>query len=406
MIGQVQEKAVQQETWVSNLAGSSKGHAIISGFRMKLIHLKLKFTLLKIAMACYHNPWNWIRSLRYLVVLRRRFLGNNIVKKMVYSGDKYYMGLYTPGWNSVVYKTFIATQLNDFKAVDRGVVNRFNTVFIAITKKCALQCEHCYEWEQLNKKDILSNTVLHDIVKKIQDRGVSQIQFLGGEPLLSMDALVNVLVTAKKSTDFWVATSGFKLNAANARRLKEAGLTGVIISLDHYIPEKHNAFRHFEDAFYWVEEAVKHANSNQLVTALSLCATKEFISEENLMAYMTLAKTLQVSFVQILEPKAVGHYADKDVLLKQQHIDLLENFFLKMNFNANYYTFPLITYHGYYQRRQGCFSGGIKGIYVDTDGDMNACPFCHKKTGNVLGSGFDKNLELLKSEGCSGYKLN
>lgn len=403
MIVEIQEKAIQQVEFVPNSTDTAYKHQIISGLRMRLIHIWLKLSLIRIAMTCYPDPLDWIRSLQYLVKLRRRFLGDHKLQKMVYVDGKYYMGLYIPGWNSNVYKQFIASQLNDFKPVNRDVVNRFNIVSIAITKKCALQCEHCFEWDNLNKREVLSDPELHEIVQKLQSRGVSQIHLSGGEPLLKMDTLVNILNKADKSTDFWVLTSGFKLNDNNAKRLKEAGLTGVIVSLDHFVPEKHNTFRHFKDAYYWVEEAVKNANNNELVPVLSLCATREFISEGNLMSYMELAKKLKVAFVQILEPKAVGHYANKDVSLNQEQLEILENFFLKMNFNANYSTFPLITYHGYYQRRQGCFSAGKKGIYIDTDGDMNACPFCHKKTGNVLDSNFDVNLEILKSEGCSSY---
>ena len=109
--------------------------------------------------------------------------------------------------------------------------------------------------------------------------------------------------------------------------------------------------------------------------------------------------------MQFLEPKAVGHYANKDIFLNNEHIDVLEQFFRKMNFNKEYSTYPIIVYHGYYQRRQGCFSGGKKGMYIDTDGDMNACPFCHKKTGNVLDLNFDQNLEILKNEGCNSYNI-
>jgi len=403
MIVKIQENAIQQVELVASSSATAYKHKIISGLYMRSIHIGLKLSLIGIAMTCYRNPLDWIRSLQYLVRLRRRFLGNHKLQKLVYVDGKYYMDLFTPGWNSSVYKQFIASQLNAFKPVNRDLVTRFNTVFLAITKKCALQCEHCFEWDNLNKKEVLSDSELHEIVQKIQSRGVNQILLSGGEPLLKMDTLVNILKKADKSTDFWILTSGFKLNDTNAKRLKEAGLTGVMVSLDHFIPEKHNAFRHFKDAYYWVEEAVKNANNNGLVTVLSLCATREFISEENLMSYMELAKKLKVSFVQILEPKAVGHYANKDIFLNQEQLEILENFFLKMNFNANYSTFPLITYHGYYLRRQGCFSAGKKSMYIDTDGDMNACTFCHKKTGNVLDSNFDKNLEILKSEGCSSY---
>ena len=380
----------------------NKNSEIISGMRKSLIHFRLKWSLIKIAMNSYNNPLDWIKSLQYLISLRRKFLGNNKLQKIVYVNGKYYMGLYTPGWNSIVYEQFIKSQLNDFKKI-KADINRFNAVFVAITKKCALQCEHCYEWDNLNKKDFLNIEKVKQIVLKLQNQGVSQIQFLGGEPLLKMEILEQVLLTAKKSTDFWITTSGFKLSHQNAKRLKQAGLTGVIVSLDHYIPEKHNEFRGFKEAFYWVEQAIKNANDNNLVVALSLCVTKEFVSELNLTRYMKLAKDLGVAFVQFLEPKPVGHFANKDVLLGNSEIELLEKFFLKMNFNKIHSSFPIITYHGYYQRRQGCYSAGIKGMYVDTDGDMNACPFCHKKTGNVLDESFESNLEVLKKQGCQSY---
>lgn len=406
MIIELQEKLREDSALSSITIDTSIKPRNVTGIRLKLVRLRIKLTLLKVIITSYHNPLDWIRSLRYLIRLRRRFLGNNKVHKMVQVNGKYHLGLYTPGWDSKIYRRFIASQLNDFKPVNRGGVNRFNNVFFAITKKCALQCEHCFEWDNLNKKEVLSDSELQGIVKRIQNKGVSQIHLSGGEPLLKMDAMVKLLKSADTSTEFWVVTSGFKLSNTNAKRLKEAGLTGAVISLDHFIPELHNTFRHFKDAYYWVEEAVKNANNNNLITALSLCTTKAFISEDNLMSYMKLAKKLKVSFVQFLEPKAVGHYANKDVFLNQEEIEVLENFFKKMNFTAAYSTYPIIIYHGYYQRRQGCLSAGNKGMYIDTDGDINACPFCHKKTGNVLDSNFDKHLATLQSSGCNSYTSN
>jgi len=407
MIIELQEqKEVKGTRLISTTIDTSNKPRIVTGLRLELIRLRIKLTLLRVIIKSYHSPLDWIHSLRYLIRLRRRFLGNNKVHKMVYTNGKYHIGVYTPGWNSKIYERFIASQINDFKPVNKGSVNRFNNVFFAITKKCALQCEHCFEWDNLNKKEVLSNSDLQGIVKRIQEKGVSQIHLSGGEPLLKMDTLVDLLNGADKATEFWVVTSGFKLNNTNANRLKEAGLTGAVISLDHFIPELHNTFRHFDDAYYWVEEAVKNANNNNLITALSLCTTKEFISEENLMSYMELAKKLKVSFVQFLEPKAVGHYANKDVFLNKEQIAILEHFFKKMNFTKENSSYPIITYHGYYQRRQGCLSAGKKGMYIDTDGDMNACPFCHTKTGNVLDSNFDTNLDTLKSTGCSSYNSN
>jgi len=406
MVEAFQEKKIEETPLISTTPVTAFKPQMVTGLRLKVVQLKIKGTLLKVIIKCYRNPLDWIGALLYLIRLRRRFLGNDKVHKMVCVNGKYHIGLYTPAWKSPGYERFIASQLHDFKPVTKGAVNRFNNVFFAITKKCALQCEHCFEWENLNKKEVLSEKELQGIVKRIQEKGVSQIHLSGGEPLLKMDTLVALLNNADKASEFWLVTSGFKLTNTNARRLKEAGLTGAVISLDHFIPEAHNTFRHFKDAYYWVEEAVKNANNNNLITALSLCTTREFISEENLMAYMELAKKLKVSFVQFLEPKAVGHYANKEVLLNQEEIAVVEKFFKKINFTAAYSAYPIIIYHGYYQRRQGCLSGGKKGMYIDTDGDINPCPFCHKKTGNVLDPDFDNHLEALASGGCSAYDTN
>ncbi|MEY8021910.1 radical SAM/SPASM domain-containing protein [Muriicola sp. SD30] len=376
--------------------------SIISGKKKALVHLKLKLSLLKILIRHYRNPLDWIRGLRFLIKLRRRFLGDHVLRKMAFVDGKYYMGLFTPGWNDKVYERFIASELKHFRENNTAAF-RFNHVFLAITKKCALRCEHCYEWESLNKKETRTTAEIQATVKKLQDFGTAQIHFTGGEPMLKIDTLISLMQKASKETNFWMNTSGLKLTSTNARRLKEAGLTGVFISLDHYEAEAHNSFRNYKDAFYWATEGAKNAINNGLVVAFSICMTKEFVNEENIRKYMDLARDTGVHFVQFLEPKNVGHYKDKEVSLNDYQIKLLENTFLKMNFSNGYLDYPLITYHGYYQRRHGCYSWGKKGLYVDTDGDINPCTFCHRKSGNILDPHIEEKLEQMTTSGCPAY---
>ena len=376
--------------------------SLVTGWRKKWAVVSFRLTIIGIAIKSYNNPWNWIYLPLSLIKLRRKNLGQHYLNKLAYVDKRYYWGLFTPGWNGIPFKNFIASEMNHIVPVKQKV-NRFITVIIAITKKCSLQCEHCYEWESLNKKETLSPEQLKSIVANIQERGASQIHFSGGEPLLKVDLLIDILNSAKKETAFWILTSGFKLTYENAKRLKSAGLNGVMISLDHFDPEKHNSFRGFKDAYYWVENGVQNAIDSQLVVALSLCATKDFTTFENLMTYANLAKKMGVSFIQILEPKAVGHYSGKDVSLSSDQLRLLENFYLEMNYNPKYNEYPLISYHGYYQRQQGCYGAGNRSFYVDTDGDINACPFCQTKTGNVLDSDFDQSIAELQNSGCQQF---
>lgn len=379
--------------------------SLVSGWRKKWAVLSFRLTIIGIAIKSYTNPWYWIYIPLALIKLRRKNLGQHYLIKLAYVNKRYYWGLYTPGWNGISFKNFIASEMNHISPVKQKV-NRFINAYVAITKKCSLQCEHCYEWDNLNKKETLSAEQLKSIVAKIQERGVSQIHFSGGEPLLKIDLLVDILNSAQKETDFWVLTSGFKLTSDNAKKLKTAGLNGVIISLDHFDPEKHNEFRGFKEAYYWVENAVQNAIENQLVVALSLCTTAEFTTLDNLITYANLAKKMGVSFIQLLEPKAVGHYSGKNVSLSEDQIKLLENFYLEMNYNPKYKEYPLISYHGYYQRKQGCYAAGNRSFYVDPDGDLNACPFCQSKSGNVLDADFDNSILKLQNSGCHQFTSN
>lgn len=375
---------------------------LITGGTKSLVHLKLKLSLLRILIQNYSSPIDWINGLKFLVKLRRKFLGNHRLSKMALVSGKYYMGLFTPGWNDEIYKRFISSELLAFKKSEiKGF--RLNNVFLAITKKCALQCEHCYEWENLNKKEFLDEHKLRRIIGKLQEKGVAQIHFTGGEPMIKFDLLIHLLNSAKKESHFWLDTSGYQLSLEKARLLKKSGLTGVLISLDHYMPEEHNKFRHFKDAFYWATTAAKNANRTGLVACFSLCLRKEFVTEENLLNYMKFARDLKVPFVQFLEPKTVGHYSNKNVLLPPETLELIESFFLKMNFSKGYKDYPIICYHGYYQRRTGCFAAGKKGIYIDTDGEINSCPFCHYKTGNILEANFEDSLEQQAIRGCTEF---
>jgi MoaA/NifB/PqqE/SkfB family radical SAM enzyme len=63
------------------------------------------------------------------------------------------------------------------------------------------------------------------------------------------------LPVVKNNQSFIVLSSGFNFTRENARSLKQAGLTGVVISLDHFDPEKHNAFRGFNNSFNDVTRA-------------------------------------------------------------------------------------------------------------------------------------------------------
>jgi MoaA/NifB/PqqE/SkfB family radical SAM enzyme len=178
-------------------------------------------------------------------------------------------------------------------------------------------------------------------------------------------------------------TSGFNCTEENAGKLKEAGCKGVVVSIDHYIPELHNIFRGHRDSFDHAVAAISAVKKAGMVSAMSVCVTKSFIDGGHLLPYLEFARSLGVHFVQLLEPRAIGHYNGANVLLEEKHIHQLENFFSEINHSKEYRDYPVLQYHGYHQRRVGCFAGS-RSVYIDSAGDVHSCPFCHTSSFNIL----------------------
>lgn len=405
-----EDRLLTKSVVVQSIGNEMLDSPIISSLQVKginkvIIGLIIRIHVVLIAIRIYLNPVKVIKVLKRLDFLRRQYMGNFNVQKLFKVGGRYYWDMHAPGWPSLAFTKYNEGEMNRIIPF-RPITDYLNSMILGITKKCPLKCSHCYEWDELNKPETLSLSDLKSIINKFQSRGrgVAQIHFSGGEPLMRYTDILEILKTSHSDTDFWIVTSGYQLTKQTALEFKAKGLCGVAISLDHFIPSKHNFFRGNNDSFKWVLKAIKNAHLADLMVILSLCTTKEFVSKNNLRQYANLAKKLRVSYILLIEPRSVGRYRDMDVALSQNQIEILEDFYIKMNFDKAYSDMPGVSYHGYHQRRIGCFGGGNRYVYINTDGDLQVCPFCQQKYGSALSSNINECANKMKNNGCKPYK--
>ncbi|KAA3637708.1 MAG: radical SAM protein, partial [Bacteroidetes bacterium] len=287
------------------------------------------------------NPIAVFRAIRRLRKKFKNAQGDKMLAKIAKVDGRYYWKIGTPGFPSEKIKAMQGREVDTL--LTGHPYNGLRTLFLAITKKCTLNCEHCFEWENLNKPEALSDEQLIEIVKKYQDYGTTQIMLSGGEPMLRLESIFNILKHTRKASDFWIFTSGLGMNEKNAKKLKQAGLTGVLLSLDHFDPELHNQFRGHKKAFQWVIDGALNAKKAGLVVTLSLCATRAFTTRQNLKHYMELGRRLGAAFVQIIDVRASGRYAGQPVDLSTEPIALLEEFYLTYNNEPESREYPIIN---------------------------------------------------------------
>lgn len=374
---------------------------VTSQFEMRKLKIRVYGELFRLMFQRTGNPF---RAFRFIHQIKKKYhsiSGSHLLTKAVKVDNRYYWRLGGPGFPSKASAQMHTNEMSRFFPLQSQI--GLGTLVFAITKKCLMNCEHCFEWNNLNQKDQLSTSDIIHIVHKYQDFGTTQIMLSGGEPMLRINDIYTILSAARPGTDFWIITSGMGLNMEHAKQLKAEGLTGVMVSIDHYEESKHDHFRGFEGAYNCATQAVINANKAGLVTALSLCATKSFVTIDNLVAYMNLAKVLGVSFVNIIEARAKGRYFGKDVELGKEKIHLLEKIYLENKSSKIFKDYPIINYLGYHQRRVGCFGAGNRFFYIDTDGDAHICPYCSNKVANALDHSAKEIIDLLAQYKCHAF---
>jgi len=370
---------------------------MVTGFRLRLVRFLIWINIFYIACKEFKDPFKALKNLRQLRKLRNKYRANRSLHKYAKQDKLYYINYNTPGWPSAAFNRYVRHQLSRINGTSASI----HTLIFAITKKCGFQCEHCCEWLNLNQPETLSREDLSLVIHRFHSLGIAQVQLSGGEPLNRIDDIYYLLENAPEDIDFWLYTTGYSLNHAKAKLLKKRGLTGITISLDHHVEEKHNEFRGVKDAYDKALRAARIAKEEGLLVCFSICATRSFISETNLFEYAALARDYGVSFIQLLEPKAVGHYAGKDVLLGKEHHQILELFYETMNYDRDYAEWPSVVYHGYNNRHFGCSGSANDYVYADTDGDIHNCPFCYRKHFSAFDEDLPELLMKMKTRGCN-----
>jgi GTP 3',8-cyclase len=158
-----------------------------------------------------------------------------------------------------------------------------NYLRISLTDKCNLRCIYCMPEEgvQLKKhKDILRYEEIEQIVREAAQIGINKIRLTGGEPLIKKDIeiLIAKISAIKEIKELSLTTNGILL-AGKAKTIKQAGLTGLNISLDTLDPEKYREITRGGNLVD-VLKGIDHAIEENFKIKLNMVVLKEINDNE------------------------------------------------------------------------------------------------------------------------------
>ena len=128
---------------------------------------------------------------------------------------------------------------------------------IRITWKCNLRCIMCDIWKHQKGKEELSTEQVFDIIEEARDWGVKYFVLSGGEPMLRRDLFTIIERASAKGIHVCMTTNGLLIDQEKARRLVDAGLHSIDVSLDGATAETNDKIRGIDGGYWKIIRAIE-----------------------------------------------------------------------------------------------------------------------------------------------------
>lgn len=164
------------------------------------------------------------------------------------------------------------------------VPQRFTAPLFAVwnfTNRCNLSCPHCYQdSEHTALAGELSLSEKLDVIDQMGRAHMPMVAFSGGEPTLSEDLVPAIERARRYDMHVTIATNGTTMTRERARRLAEAGLRYVEISLDSVDPERHDHFRGVPGMWQRAVQGAKNVVATEgLRLGIAMCVHRGNVDE-------------------------------------------------------------------------------------------------------------------------------
>lgn len=149
------------------------------------------------------------------------------------------------------------------------------TISFDITNRCMLKCLHCYNRSGDDLiRDELSDEEVLAITRDLAKLKIYSFCFCGGEALLRYELVLKMCKILKQAnTRLNIVSNGWLIDDEKVKRLKEAGMEHIQISIDGNNPETHDHMRGVQGAFDRAINAIEIINKYDITLSVAFCPT-------------------------------------------------------------------------------------------------------------------------------------
>ena len=277
-----------------------------------------------------------------------------------------------------------------------------------VTRTCNLACIHCraaaldrpYENE-------LTTAECFRLLDEIQTFASPIIILTGGEPLLRPDIFEIAAYGNQKGFRMTMAVNGTILSADKTRRMQDAGIQRISISLDGATAASHDAFRQVPGAFEGALRGVQYAREAGLDFQINTTITQQNLHELPAIQELTIALGAVAHHIFLLVPMGRGKDLTEQGINAEQYEETLHWFYeqrdrtplqLKATCAPHYYRIlrqrarsegreVSFKTFGLDAMTRGCL-GGVGFAFISHVGQVQPCGYLELNCGNIREQSF------------------
>jgi MoaA/NifB/PqqE/SkfB family radical SAM enzyme len=258
------------------------------------------------------------------------------------------------------------------------------TATLQVTSRCQADCYHCSAARHRDlRRPELSTEELKSIIRQTEALGMVNITFTGGEPMLRPDIYDLIAFVRPDESDAMMFTNGLLLTKENVKKLKDAGLYSLYVSLDSPDPETHDQLRRVPGCWQRAIDGLGRALDAGLLCGISTYADPVRLHNGQVREMIELARRIGVHEITIFDMVPTGkllHHEERNLLTDEDKTELCR---LEEEINARP-GYPLVVTQAHVNGPigSGCFAGWHQ-FYMNAYGDVTPCDFTPLKFGNL-----------------------
>ncbi len=276
-----------------------------------------------------------------------------------------------------------------------------------VTLRCNLKCAHCY----INAKDTklpdeLSTDAAKMLIHQITEVSRPLLILSGGEPLLREDIYEIIRYGVDRGLRMGMGSNGMLIDNEVTRRLEDAGMGTVAISLDSSVPERHDEFRGVKGCWEHAVNAIKSLKKSRIQVQVNSTVTPQNYDEVD--DIMSLAESLGVENFHLFFLVPTGRGTDIEDITPRMYEDMIKSTLAKTTkykLNVKPSCAPqfmrVAKEEGVDMSRwvRGCMAG-LYYCRIYPSGEVTPCPYMPLNLGNVRERSFKDiwfNSEVFKA---------